>query len=132
MAKIISGGGITGNKVKSVGVRAGGPSTNKISPRGVSQYGYATGSRPNKSGGYSTENTALPVNVGTMSQVPMGNAIATNVGKGGPGTARTVMRSGSQMMHGAPAPGNAPPSRGDILSQYGRETSSGSTVRRRS
>ena len=41
----ITGGGIQSRIVKKVGVRTGPASSNKISPRGASQYGYATGSR---------------------------------------------------------------------------------------
>jgi hypothetical protein len=44
--------------------------------------------------------------------------VALNVGKGGPGTGRTVMRSGSQGTHGSVNPGHAP-ARRDILSEYG-------------
>ena len=130
MAKL-SGGGITSNKLVRPGVRTGPASTNKIDPRGVSQYGYATGSRIHKSGSYGTENTALPVNVGTAPQVPMGNQVALNVKGGGPGAGRTVMRTGSQSRHGAPVQGSTPTPR-DILSEYGREvTDKGTLVRRR-
>jgi hypothetical protein len=48
----------------------------------------------------------------------LGNQLSTNVGKGGPGTGRTVMRSGSQSQHGAAVQGSTPPPR-DILSEYG-------------
>jgi hypothetical protein len=129
MKKIISGGGLTSNKLVRPGVRTGPPSTNKIDPRGVSQYGYSTGSKLARAGSFTTENSALPVNAGTASQVPMGNAVALNVGKGGPGTGRTTYRSGYQAMHGQPV---GSPVRGrEILGQYGPETSGASTVRRR-
>ena len=75
--KAKSGGGITSNKLVRVGVRAGPPSTNVVSPRGVSQLGYATGSRMNKTGSYTTENAALPVIQGTKPQVELGNKLAT-------------------------------------------------------
>ena len=107
MAAKLSGGGITSNKLVRPGVRSGPPSTNKISPRGVSQYGYATGSKMKEPGSFTTENSALPVNQGTGAQVPMGNAVALNVKGGGPGTGRTLYRSGSQAVHG-PVAGPAP------------------------
>jgi hypothetical protein len=129
MAKL-SGGGIRSNKLVRPGVRVGPASTNKIDPRGVSQYGYATGSRLERSGSYTTDNTALPVNAGTMSQVRLGNDVARNVGKGGPGTGRTVYRSGYQATHGPVVQGSAP-GRRDTLAEYGPETSGASTVRRR-
>jgi hypothetical protein len=43
--------------------------------------------------------------------VKFGNEVALNVGKGGPGTGREVMASGSQGCHGQPATGNPPPNR---------------------
>ena len=47
-----------------------------------------------RAGSFGTENSALPVNQGTMSQVRLGNDLARNVGGGGPGTGRTVYRTG--------------------------------------
>jgi hypothetical protein len=135
MSRAKSGGGITSNKLVRPGVRTGPASTNKIDPRGISQYGYATGSRIHKSGSYGTENTALPVNVGTMGQVPLGNQVALNVKGGGPGAGRTVMRTGSQSLHGEPVRGSMPPSQPrDILSEFGREPTDKSPLveRRRS
>ena len=53
--------------------------------------------------------------------VPLGNQLTNNVGAGGPGAGRTLYgQSGSQKMHGSPAPGYSPP-RKDILSDYGPE-----------
>ena len=40
------------------------PTTHDMSPRGVSQYGYATGSRLTSTGHYTTENSALPIKQG--------------------------------------------------------------------
>jgi hypothetical protein len=126
----LSGGGINSRVVKKVGVRTGPASTNKISPRGVSQYGYATGSMLRGEHSYTTKNSALPVNQGTMKQVPLGNAVALNVKGGGPGTGRTTYRTGYQGLHGAPVQGSTPTPR-DTLAEYGPETSSrGSLVRR--
>jgi hypothetical protein len=36
---------------------------------------------------------------------PMGNALTNNVGKGGPGTGRTIYKTGYQGCYGAKAPG---------------------------
>ena len=47
--------------------------------------------------------------------VKFGNELALNVGKGGPGTGREVMRSGQQNQWGAPNPGNAPAKNRDIF-----------------
>jgi hypothetical protein len=124
--KKLSGGGLSSNKLVRPGVKTGPASTNKISPRGVSQYGYSTGSKLARAGSFTAENSALPVNAGTMPQVPMGNAVALNVGKGGPGTGRTTYRSGYQALHGQPI--GAPVQGREILGQYGPDAS---TVRRR-
>ena len=130
MAKL-SGGGITSNKLVRPGVRSGPPSTNKIDPRGVSQYGYATGSKMKEPGSFTTENSALPVNQGTGAQVPMGNAVALIVGGGGPGTGRTLYRTGTQAVHG-PVAGPAPVRGREILGAFGPETMSrDSLVRKR-
>jgi hypothetical protein len=128
--KIVSGGGISSNKLVRVGVKSGPASTNKISPRGVSQYGYATGSMLTREGSFTTKNSALPVNAGTMKQVPLGNQLSTNVGKGAPGAGRTVMAHGTQALHG-PVHGPAPIQGRDILSEYGRDANPSSLVRKR-
>jgi hypothetical protein len=130
MATKLSGGGISSNKLKRVGVKAGPASTNIISPRGVSQYGYATGSMLTREHSFTTKNSALPVNMGTMKQVPLGNQLAKNVGAGGPGAGRTVMARGTNAMHGAPVQGSTPAPR-DILSQVGPESNPASLVRKR-
>jgi hypothetical protein len=54
----------------------------------------------------------------------LGNAVALEVGKGGPGAGRTVSRSGSQGTHG-PVDAGSSPTRRDILSQFGPENSRG-------
>ena len=126
----ITGGGIQSRIVKKVGVRTGPASSNKISPRGASQYGYATGSRLNKTGSFTTHNSALPVNAETMPKVPMGNAVALNVKGGGPGTGRTTYRSGYQGLHG-PVAGPAPVQGREILGQFGPETINKSSLVRR-
>jgi hypothetical protein len=130
MGKSTSGGGISSNKLVRVGVKSGAPSSNKISPRGVSQFGYATGSMLRGEHNYTTKKSALPVNMGTMKQIPLGNQLSTNVGKGGPGAGRTIHRTGYQGMHGSPVQCSTPAPR-DILSQFGPEANPASLVRRR-
>jgi hypothetical protein len=126
----LSGGGINSRVVKRVGVRTGPANTNKISPRGVSQYGYSPGSTLRREGSFTTQNSALPVNAGTMSQIPLGNAVALNVKGGAPGAGRTIHRTGSQSQHGSVVQGSTPTPR-DTLAEDGPETSSrGSLVRR--
>jgi len=104
-------GGVTRSAVKS-----GPPRANVMSPGGVSQLGAHVGN-------HTTEGTirgAKPQSLqrGTMPAQQLGNALATNVGKGGVGTGRTVYRAGSQSSTPSVT---APPKGTDILSQYGPE-----------
>jgi hypothetical protein len=124
----LTGGGIQSSKRVEVGVRGGKPTTNVVSPRGVSEYGYATPGKL-RQGAHTSENTAENVFERKAPRPPMGNAIATNVGKGGPGTGRTIYPSGFQSLHGAPVQGSTPPSK-DTLAEYGPEVSDGSAMRR--
>ena len=114
MAKSSSaGGGINSNKLVRPPVRDGKP---------------ANGARPgypdllgNMRGTHVTDGkTDLPAKLTPMQtvrppiSVPLGNELATNVGKGGPGTGRKVMATGTQMQYGAatssrPAPTGADP-----------------------
>jgi hypothetical protein len=118
MPKKISGGGIQSSKLVRVGVNAGPSNSRIIDPRGVSQLGYSPGSTIRKGGGYTAENSALPMLQGTMKQVPLGNQLATNVGKGSPGAGRQVYKSGYQSLHGQPVQGSTPQPK-DILSAFG-------------
>lgn len=79
MAKAKSGGGISSNKVvHSRGVVPGGPAQ-RLTPKAAPSVGAARV---------------------TTSTPPLGNALAKNVGKGGPGADRTVHSTGSQGQHG--------------------------------
>jgi hypothetical protein len=49
--------------------------------------------------------------------VPYGNEVALNVGKGGPGTGRTIYHCGTQDLHGSGGPQK--PQGRPILSEYG-------------
>jgi hypothetical protein len=116
MAKSVTGGGIRSSVNKSVGVRSGPPTTNVISPRGVSQYG-ASQSGKMRQGAHTAENTALNVFERTAAEQPLGNAVALNVGKGGAGTGRTIYKSGYQAQHGEVA-GNREPWGRDIWKDF--------------
>jgi hypothetical protein len=126
MAKL-TGGGIQSSKRVEVGVRGGKPTTNVISPRGVSEYGYATPGKM-RQGAHSGVNTSQLVKTGTASQVPSGNAVAAST-VCGVGGSRTIYKSGGQGIHGAPVQGSTPAPK-DILSEYGPETTDGSAMRR--
>jgi hypothetical protein len=78
MTKARSGGGITMNKNREVGVRAAPRSRNLSNPASATQPGAIEyqGSRP--------------LIVATAKAAPMGNELALNVGKGSPGAGRTL------------------------------------------
>jgi hypothetical protein len=111
MARAKSGGGITSNKLVRVGVKAGPWRTNVVEPHAPDFLGQSTAFKK------------PPLYSGTAPQVALGNDLVTNVGAGGPGKGRTVMRSGSQGTHG-PTTGSVEQGR-DILSEYGPEKSRG-------
>src|SRR5258708_6893927 len=102
MSKAKSGGGATMNKVRSVGVKAGPPNTKIVSPSAVAQQGNSKGNHVMERG--TVRRPPDPLVQGTRPQVAMGNAVATNVGRGGPGVGRTIHASGSQGTHGAANP----------------------------
>jgi hypothetical protein len=95
MARAKSGGGLTSNKLVNVGVRTGGPSK-ATSPGAANQIGQTNAFKNEQVDGAGR---------GNRSPVPLGNAKALAVGKGGCGTDRQVYRSGSQSIHGPVAPG---------------------------
>jgi hypothetical protein len=108
-------GGIGSRVVNPQGVRNGAPARG-LNPGGVSQFGEAIGNHVTDGGrvpyrGDPVRNGLTPAG----GAVPLGNQIATNVGKGGVGTGRTLYgQCGSQGTHGAPAPGN-PPKAGELF-----------------
>ena len=115
MSKPRSGGGGGGpamNKNVKVGVKSGGPSkaTSPAAADGIGQTVAFTKERVDGGGR------------GSRSTVPLGNAKALDIGKGGVGTGRTLYgQCGSQGHHGPVAGTPRPPSR-DILSDYGPES----------
>jgi hypothetical protein len=106
MAMKGSGGGGYGSRPhveKSVRTGTGSRGTH---PGGVAQLGQHTGdhttNRPGSSG-YRGE----PLHQDRSFQpVPFGNEVALNVKGGGPGTGRTIYKTGTQCMTGAPDRGN--------------------------
>jgi hypothetical protein len=91
--KKLSGGGIQSNKLVKPNIKSGPPRTNVVSPGSADQLGQAVAFKKD------------PLPIRTAPQVPMGNAVALNVGKGAPGAGRTTHPCGSQGFHGSPAQG---------------------------
>jgi hypothetical protein len=106
MAMKGNGGGGYGSRPhveKSVRTGTGSRGTH---PGGVAQLGQHVGDKAThgnpKGSGYRGE----PLhNNKSFQPVKFGNEVALNVGKGGPGAGREVMRSGGQGCHGTPAQG---------------------------
>jgi hypothetical protein len=96
MAKTHSGGGKTPTKQTT---RLGSPASG-VDPGAAARIGLKTaydfGTAPQ----------------GRPTSIPLGNEVAKNVGRGGPGTGRVVHARGSQGTHGAVDPGQSPASRG--------------------
>jgi hypothetical protein len=106
----VPGGGIKSRVVTERSVRTGTGSRG-THPGGVAQLGQHTGdhttNRPGSSG-YRGE----PLHQDRSFQpVKFGNEVALNVGRGGPGTGRTIYKTGTQCMTGPANPGNPPPNR---------------------
>ena len=92
MTKAKSGGGITSNKVvQSRGV-VPGKAAKGVSPQSAARIGMQV------------ITTTGPKSVGGPISKPLGNELAKNVGAGGPGAGRTVMRAGSQSKSPAAQP----------------------------
>jgi len=92
--KARSGGGITSNKNVRVGQKLNPRSVDVVSIAATSMLGQQVSSkRPEIIKGQAKD------------FAPMGNALTNNVGKGGPGTGRTIYERGYQSCHGTPAKG---------------------------
>jgi hypothetical protein len=101
------GGGSESRVVREVPVRVGNRS-DVVNPRGVSQVGHSLGNHVAESArkGRPVENVyAGRLPAGGPGGVPLGNAKALDVGKGGPGAGRDVSRSGSNCVTGPVNPG---------------------------
>src|ERR1700704_5550691 len=77
------GGGINTKQHVRVGVKAGPASTRVASPAAASNLGNAKGNHTTDSGTF--KRPLEPLYTGSRPQVPLGNAVATNVGRGGVG-----------------------------------------------
>jgi hypothetical protein len=123
MAKKLSGGGITSNKLVHPKVQVGKGWKDNVSVGATSQIGSAMGSELKSSNAfgnsYTNKNSALPLIRGRVPHPApgLGNAVALNVGKGGVGTGRTIYKCGIQSSNP-----NIPMSTGkDILNSYGKD-----------
>src|SRR5262245_36561179 len=113
-----SGGGLGMNKVTTPGVRTGAAASG-VTPGHAGQIGAALG---NHSMQGPANRAAEPMYGAKPISVKLGNEVAGNVGKGGPGAGRTGQASGSQGQHGqATAAVSKPSMPADILSHYGPE-----------
>jgi hypothetical protein len=112
-----SGGGSTSRNVVRPGMRNGQPARAQ-SPRGVSQIGSSMGNKAMNDPKKLTK-AVEPVRAGAMPDHRLGNEVAKNVGGGGPGSGRSVMKSGSQ--HGLPSPAPIGPTR-DTLAEFGNHS----------
>jgi len=112
------GGGIASRQRVEKPVKVGAQAR-EMRPQGVSQIGSSMGNRATNGGRTisgaveAVQGSALPQGL----SVPLGNQVALNVGKGGPGAGRTLYgKSGSQGQHGSVNPGlPRPSSTGEIF-----------------
>lgn len=94
------GGGINTRQHVKPTVRGGPAVTKKISPAAAANLGNAKGNHASDSGGRQMNRPVEPLQVGTRPQVKSGNAVALEVGRGGPGVGRILHGpSGTQGKH---------------------------------
>jgi hypothetical protein len=105
MTKSKAGGGFNSKQHKDVGVRTGQKATGVL-PAYPGTLGEMRGNHASEKGRTRSDNSIEMYNNKTPPSVPLGNQVAANVGAGGPGTGREVMRIGSQGQHGAANPGS--------------------------
>src|SRR6516165_3833591 len=106
MAMKGSGGGGFGSRPHVEKPVRTGTGSRGTHPGGVAQLGQHVGDHTTNRPGSSGYRGEPLHNNRNFSPVKFGNELATNVGKGGPGTGRTTMHCGSQGTHGATNPGN--------------------------
>jgi hypothetical protein len=111
-----SGGGIQSRVVKQSKAYKSEPVANKASPAGANQLGAATAFR--KEPLIQQGKGLNPPGVGAT-----GVPGYFNSAKAGPGSGRTIMKSGSQSQYGPVNPGEPRPAPRDILSEFGPEAS---------
>jgi hypothetical protein len=108
MAKMRNPGnqGLQSNKLLRPPPRDGKPATG-VRPGYTDNLGNMRGTHVTDKGDMAAKLTPMQT-VKPPISVPLGNAVATNVGRGGPGTGRTIYHTGDQGQHGAVNPGNRP------------------------
>ena len=111
-----SGGGYGSRNVRHTSNPKSEPRPHARNPATVSQYGQMQGDHTTALGGGKTKYKGDPDFTRKGYATPVGPTSFDNTGPGG---GRTVMRSGAQGQHGAPAPGNPPAKGVDILNQFG-------------
>jgi len=95
------GGGLNTRQHVKPTVRGGPPNTKIVSVSAAGSIGRSKGDHSTEGGGKTVARPKDPLIQGTRSQVPSGNAVALNVGKGGPGAGRVLHgQAGSQSQHG--------------------------------
>ena len=112
------GGGINSAKHVKTPVRTGKPA-NGVAPGAVSYLGNKVGNHTEKgrvaADGFTPWKTNAPTNAGQ----PLGNQVALNVGRGGPGKGYVQHgQSGSQGQHGQPVAGNPTTPSQDIWASF--------------
>jgi hypothetical protein len=115
-------GGLGSKVVRKEGTRDGQKAFG-INPGHVAQYGAALGDHVTEQGS-STKYRGEPRATATPISVPLGNSLAKNVGKGGPGAGREVFRCGTQGTQGPVNPGASRPGADKpILGAFGPDSS---------
>ena len=111
MAMRGSGGGGYGSRPHVEKPIRTGSGSRGTHPGGVAQLGQHTGDHTTNRPGSSGYRGEPLHNNRSFQPVKFGNEVSLNVGKGGPGTGRTIYKTGSQCMTGTPDRGNPPPNR---------------------
>jgi hypothetical protein len=115
-----AGGGINSRQHKSVGVRTGTPRPRGQNPRWTSQIGSSLGNHAtNRTGMMPTSKVVEKRHTGEEGRgARLGNEVALNVGRGGPGKGRQIYSTGSQQQHGSANSGNPRPVGPDIFTEF--------------
>jgi hypothetical protein len=113
------GGGIASKQHVQTRVRTGTP-RKRVNVAGVNQQGAMVGDHTTHKG-TSTGYRGVQLFGGAGYPSKLGNEVALNVGKGGPGAGRKVYGCGTQGVQGSVNPGQASPKR-DILSEFGPDS----------
>jgi hypothetical protein len=115
------GGGLKSRNVVETPVRTG-TGSRSARPAGVSQFGYSVADHVTNQLG-STNYKGEPLHGPSdrnFQPTKFGNEIALNVKGGGPGTGRTIYKTGTQQQYGSGGPEK--PQGREILGAYGPES----------